>query len=225
MLGIQLSFAQTSLHPSKYLFLENDFGPSWVLDVIEIHPINDELKSYGIENNAYQNFAYFNEDEGSFLGAIRIIEFPTFGNAQSYYNHLVTANVDATFSEPGSSYLNQNANCKLVELSTFSDNPNSEEFWYLFCLKFPYLLQFTLEQKSDFEKGEFDSTIMGTILEELAAKILKKMDDQSEITSIGEGKIPEWVKNTMKWYIEGKVSEDEMINALKFLIKEGIIQV
>ena len=38
-------------------------------------------------------------------------------------------------------------------------------------------------------------------------------------------KIPDWVKNTMKWFVEGKISEDEMINALQFLIREGIIRV
>jgi len=37
-------------------------------------------------------------------------------------------------------------------------------------------------------------------------------------------KIPEWVKNTMGWYAEGLISEDEIIAAIKFLIKEGIIQ-
>jgi hypothetical protein len=37
--------------------------------------------------------------------------------------------------------------------------------------------------------------------------------------------IPEWVKNTMKWFVEGKISEKEMISALEFLIKEGIIRV
>ena len=36
-------------------------------------------------------------------------------------------------------------------------------------------------------------------------------------------KIPEWVKNTMKWFVESKISENEMINALQFLIREGII--
>jgi hypothetical protein len=38
-------------------------------------------------------------------------------------------------------------------------------------------------------------------------------------------KIPDWVKNTMEWYIDGKVSETEMINALQFLIKQGIIKI
>ena len=47
--------------------------------------------------------------------------------------------------------------------------------------------------------------------------------DASEKSS--EPKIPEWVKNSMKWFIEGSISEDEMISALQFLVKEGIIKV
>jgi len=38
-------------------------------------------------------------------------------------------------------------------------------------------------------------------------------------------KIPEWVKNTMQWYLDGVISEDEMISAIQFLVKEGIIKV
>ena len=37
-------------------------------------------------------------------------------------------------------------------------------------------------------------------------------------------KIPEWVKNTMQWYIDGKVSEGEMISAIQFLVNKGIIK-
>ena len=37
-------------------------------------------------------------------------------------------------------------------------------------------------------------------------------------------KIPDWVKNTMKWYLDGSISENEMISAIQFLVKEGIIK-
>jgi hypothetical protein len=37
-------------------------------------------------------------------------------------------------------------------------------------------------------------------------------------------KIPDWVKNTMGWFAEGLISEDEIISAIKFLINEGIIK-
>jgi len=38
-------------------------------------------------------------------------------------------------------------------------------------------------------------------------------------------KIPDWVKNTMQWYLDGAISEDEMISAISFLVKEGIVKV
>jgi hypothetical protein len=37
-------------------------------------------------------------------------------------------------------------------------------------------------------------------------------------------KIPDWVKNTMGWFADGLISEDEMISAIQFLINEGIIK-
>jgi len=37
-------------------------------------------------------------------------------------------------------------------------------------------------------------------------------------------KIPDWVKNTMQWFLDGVISEDEMISAIQFLVKEGIIK-
>jgi len=38
-------------------------------------------------------------------------------------------------------------------------------------------------------------------------------------------KLPEWVRNIFSWYGEDKISEDELVGALQFLINEGIIKV
>ena len=38
-------------------------------------------------------------------------------------------------------------------------------------------------------------------------------------------KIPEWVKNIFVWYAENKVSEEELLGAIEFLIKQNIIQI
>ena len=38
-------------------------------------------------------------------------------------------------------------------------------------------------------------------------------------------KIPDWVKNIFIWYGEDKVSEDDLLNAIKFLINQGIIKI
>lgn len=35
--------------------------------------------------------------------------------------------------------------------------------------------------------------------------------------------VPEWVKNTAKWYGDDKISETEFLNAIKFLIDNNII--
>jgi len=37
--------------------------------------------------------------------------------------------------------------------------------------------------------------------------------------------IPDWVRNIFIWYAEGEIGEEELIGALQFLIKEGIIEV
>lgn len=36
--------------------------------------------------------------------------------------------------------------------------------------------------------------------------------------------VPEWVKNTALWYGEGTISETEFLNAIKFLIENGFIE-
>ena len=35
--------------------------------------------------------------------------------------------------------------------------------------------------------------------------------------------IPEWVKNNALWYGQGVISETEFLNAMKFLIEEGVL--
>ena len=35
--------------------------------------------------------------------------------------------------------------------------------------------------------------------------------------------VPEWIKNTALWYGQGSISEAEFLNAIKFLVEEGIL--
>ena len=44
-------------------------------------------------------------------------------------------------------------------------------------------------------------------------------------SSAQEAVIPSWVKNTAGWWATDAISETEFVNALEFLIKEGIINV
>jgi len=46
-----------------------------------------------------------------------------------------------------------------------------------------------------------------------------------QLTQETETKLPEWIRNIFIWYAEDLIEENELINALQFLIKEGIIKV
>lgn len=41
--------------------------------------------------------------------------------------------------------------------------------------------------------------------------------------SFSQSIVPEWIKNILKWYSDGKVSEQEFLNAIKFLIENKIL--
>ena len=45
----------------------------------------------------------------------------------------------------------------------------------------------------------------------------------SSVSSISAESVPDWVKNTAKWYGEGAISETEFLNAIKFLIENKFI--
>lgn len=38
-----------------------------------------------------------------------------------------------------------------------------------------------------------------------------------------KSRLPSWIKDVFIWYGEGKITEDEVINAIQFLVKKGII--
>ncbi|WP_428325704.1 cache domain-containing protein [Nitrosopumilus sp.] len=39
------------------------------------------------------------------------------------------------------------------------------------------------------------------------------------------GQVPEWVKNISLWWAEGKISEDEFLSAIKYLLEQKIIEI
>ena len=53
----------------------------------------------------------------------------------------------------------------------------------------------------------------------------EQIQSENIIDQVQDSQIPKWVKNAMKWYVEEKISEQEMVNALQYLIEESIIKV
>jgi len=69
---------------------------------------------------------------------------------------------------------------------------------------------------------------------ESATKIYEKIEnltnnDQKDVTmmdiSTNTQLIPNWIRDTFSWFLEDKITEQEMINALKFLIEKKIIKI
>ena len=43
------------------------------------------------------------------------------------------------------------------------------------------------------------------------------------IGSVNADGVPEWVKNTAGWWATDAISENEFVNAIEFLVNEGVI--
>jgi len=50
-------------------------------------------------------------------------------------------------------------------------------------------------------------------------------DPDDQIIEDQQLKIPKWIKNSAKWWSEDMISEEEFVNAIKYLIQQGIIVV
>ena len=60
---------------------------------------------------------------------------------------------------------------------------------------------------------------------ETSTKIDEETDQSNETELINTKKIPDWIKNIFVLYSYDEISEDELINALTFLIDQGIIEI
>ncbi|MGI0060106.1 MAG: PEFG-CTERM sorting domain-containing protein [Nitrosotalea sp.] len=89
------------------------------------------------------------------------------------------------------------------------------------------------EQKDDtsrtmtiyFFKGNTNIQITGTEFPfQTGHTITTPTLQQNPSQSNGIQKVPAWVKNVFIWYGQGKISEDDLLGAIKFLVDEGIIQ-
>jgi len=85
------------------------------------------------------------------------------------------------------------------------------------------------EPQSSIEKVEEE--ISPTLQDNNSTSITEIENEQEEILEASElisngevkPKVPEWVKNIALWYGQGTISEDEFIDAIRFLIKEGVV--
>ncbi len=68
-------------------------------------------------------------------------------------------------------------------------------------------------------------TLSGIIIFALVSVTLFGISTIIQFVDAQSNSIPSWIKNTAMWWSEDQVSDDDFINAMEFLIVEGIIQV
>ena len=63
----------------------------------------------------------------------------------------------------------------------------------------------------------------------IGTQLFDLVDDDTSITQNSfinqTPKIPSWVKNIFVWYGQDKISEDELLTAIEFLINDGLIRI
>ena len=75
----------------------------------------------------------------------------------------------------------------------------------------------------DFLVPDYVSGPITIRFENLGGGIFSNLDFPAIVFESNSTQIPDWIRNTMQWYLDGVISEDEMISAIQFLVKEGII--
>ena len=87
------------------------------------------------------------------------------------------------------------------------------------------MFEFPFELSYDDTSGDYLVNIM-SMCREIHRDICTHKTAETTISVIGEeSKIPDWVRNIFVWYAEDSISENELLQALQYLIKEKIIQV
>ena len=84
--------------------------------------------------------------------------------------------------------------------------------------------------KDSKQAWKFDTENLQKIREIIKSFTILKPDttpelesEQVETPQTKIQKVPDWVRNIFIWYAEEQISEDELLNAIKFLVNQGII--
>ena len=165
------------------------------------------------------------------LFTIGVIAF--FGISQAYATHvsqpIITVEQSLVYSSGDiltiSGWVNYSDEpTSDVLLSIKISNPNEtviSDFFITSDSKGEFAFPFELSE--DDPGGDYTVNIM-SMCREVHRDICTHKTAEVAVSVVGEeSKIPEWVKNIFTWYSQDQISEDEVLNAIKFLVNEGII--
>ena len=71
--------------------------------------------------------------------------------------------------------------------------------------------------------AEWKGYHIGTVTFEIVGKSSTITEGSEVVTQENMQKVPSWVRNIFIWYANEQISEDELLNAIKFLVNQEII--
>ena len=85
------------------------------------------------------------------------------------------------------------------------------------------------QEFSEIKRGKYVNEVNEKQIRELELLVDRLRFEEIRIVPLSKinldsvGSIPNWIKNTAKWWAEGKISEKEFVVAMQFLVKEHVI--
>jgi len=67
-------------------------------------------------------------------------------------------------------------------------------------------------------------SILASPQSETPKSLKPQIENKTEPSPEAEPKVPDWVRNIFIWYGEEKISEDELLNAIQYLLDQGILK-
>ena len=120
------------------------------------------------------------------------------------------------------------------DIELFITNPNGQKIWFdqLVPSSSGDFSTWTGTSKIGIQSGTY--TITGKYLVDASdsatfeitanlSNISESLSEPEDLVQESIKKVPDWVRNTFIWYGEERISEDELLNAIKFLVNQGII--
>jgi len=71
------------------------------------------------------------------------------------------------------------------------------------------------------------SDFNGNVMEKITASydVERQTQKQNSVKLLQSQKIPEWVKNNVKWWSDGQIDDDSFVQGIQYLVKEKIVTV
>ena len=111
-----------------------------------------------------------------------------------------------TITEPGG---------KTVQVKVIASDSGNYENYILICCN-------NVGQYSVY--AEWMGHHIGTVTFEVVENLAEITEGTETVTEESIEKIPIWVRQIFIWYADNQIAENELLNAIKFLVQQGIIE-